>query len=305
MADHETHAVILIGHGSLRSASGASMIRIAARLRERGIAPLVEAAFLNYSRPTLAEVVAKVAIAGATAVTIQPYFLIAGFYVQNDLRALVNAVSAQFPTLTFQLAPVLGDHPALTSLAQRRVQAARDDIQGKRERHSDQIWWRKPQHSDESPSANAGRGDSSFLPGQAQTPRNDNDAPALLLMAHGTPLPAANTPLYPIAETLVHNLGLGASRVGYLDCNTPTIPAAINDLVAGGAQSIIAFPYFLHLGRHVAEDLPQLIADAQAKHPDVAIHLAHHLDYDLCLVDAVAGLLPAAQPLAQPAALPL
>src|SRR4051794_20667473 len=114
----QEEAVILIGHGSLRSASGASMIRIAARLREREVAAIVEAAFLNYSRPTLAETVEKVATAGVTRITIQPYFLIAGVYVQNDLRALIGEVSAQFPALTFRLAPVIGNHPALTTLAQ-------------------------------------------------------------------------------------------------------------------------------------------------------------------------------------------
>ena len=253
--EQETHAVILIGHGSLRSASGASMIRIAARLREREAAAIVEAAFLNYSRPTLAETVAKVVDAGATIITVQPYFLITGVYVQNDLRTLIAEMSAQYPTLTFRIAPVLGSHAALTDLAQRRVQAALDD-------------------------------------------QADGDAaPALLLMAHGTPLPAANAPLYTIADTLVQRLGLATACVGYLDCNTPTIPAAIDELVAAGAPSIIALPYFLHMGRHVAEDLPQLIVDAQARHGDCPIHLAHHLDYDLTLVDAVQGLLPLAQPL--------
>jgi sirohydrochlorin cobaltochelatase len=258
----ENHAVILIGHGSLRSASGASMIRIAARLRERGVAAVVEAAFLNYSRPTLAEMVTKiiatkVAASGVATITVQPYFLIAGVYVQNDLRSLIAEVNAQFPTLTFQLAPVLGDHPALTSLAQRRVQAALDE-------------------------------------------GNVTASPSLLLMAHGTPLPAANAPLYAIAETLAGNLQLVGSCVGYLDCNTPTIPEAIDHLVAGGAKEIVALPYFLHLGRHVAEDLPALIAEAQTKHPNTTICLAHHLDYDLCLVDAVQGLLPLAQPLVRP-----
>ena len=262
-----THAVILIGHGSLRSASGASMIRIAARLRERGVAPVVEAAFLNYSRPTLAETVEKVAALGVTTITIQPYFLIAGVYVQNDLRALITEVNGQFPTLRFQLAPVLGDHPALTSLAQRRVQAALEASNGRL------------------------------------------TVPSLLLMAHGTPLTAANAPLYTIADRLVSDLGLSGSKVGYLDCNTPAIPDAFDQLVAGGAKQIVALPYFLHLGRHVAEDLPELIAQAQARHPKTIIHMAHHLDYDLCLVDAVEGLLPAAKPLAQlvaqPAALPV
>jgi sirohydrochlorin cobaltochelatase len=116
-------------------------------------------------------------------------------------------------------------------------------------------------------------------------------------MAHGTPLPAANAPLYDIAVSLVNHLGLAASCVGYLDCNTPTIAEAIDQLAASGAQEIVALPYFLHLGRHVAEDLPQLIAEAQARHPATTIRLAHHLDYDLCLVDAVEGLLPLAKPL--------
>jgi sirohydrochlorin ferrochelatase len=119
-------------------------------------------------------------------------------------------------------------------------------------------------------------------------------------MAHGTPRPAANAPLYSLAGTLVQRLGLADARVAYLDCNSPTIPGGIDELIAAGAQRIIAFPYFLHMGRHVAEDLPQLIAAAQAKHAATAIHLAHHLDYDLALVDAVQGLLPQAKPLAVP-----
>jgi sirohydrochlorin cobaltochelatase len=272
MMHQEREAVILIGHGSLRSASGASMIRIAARLRERGVAPVVEAAFLNYSRPTLAETVAKAAAAGATAITVQPYFLIAGVYVQNDLRALVAEVSASFPSIIFRLAPVLGEHPALTGLAQRRAQATLGTI---RIRHSER--------SEESPSASL--------------QESNDDAPVLLLMAHGTPLPAANAPLYTIAETVARNLGLAESSVGYLDCNTPDIPSAIDQLVSSGARHILALPYFLHLGRHVAEDLPRLVTEAQARHLDTTIHLAHHLDYDLALVDAVQGLLPSARPL--------
>ncbi len=260
-----TNALILIGHGSLRSASGASMIRIAARLRERGVAPLVEAAFLNYSRPTLAEVVSKVHAAGARTITIQPYFLIAGFYVQNDLHALIAEVSKNFPSVNFRLAPVIGDHPALIDLAQRRVQVVLDGLDA----------------------------DSTL------------GAPSLLLMAHGTPLPTANAPLYNVADALVKQLGLAGSLVSYLDCNTPTIPDAFDQLVAGGAQQIIALPYFLHLGRHVAEDLPALVAQAKAKHQNTSLLLAQHLDYDVCLVDAVEGLLPAAQLVIQRQALAL
>ncbi len=252
-----TTAIILIGHGSLRSASGASMIRIAARLRQQGVAATVEPAFLNYSRPTLADAAAKCAAAGATTIIVQPYFLIAGVYVQNDLAALVAHVAAQHPGLGFAVAPVLGDHPALVALAQRRVAAALDTLPGGGPAH-------------------------------------------LLLMAHGTPRPQANAALPRIAARLRDALALDGATVAYLDCNRPDIPTGFAELAAAGAGRIVALPFFLHVGRHVAEDLPAHVAAAQAAHPAIAIAAAHHLDYDPCLAavvaDRVATLFPAYTP---------
>jgi sirohydrochlorin ferrochelatase len=252
-----TTAIILIGHGSLRSASGASMIRIAARLRAEGLAALVEPAFLNYSRPTLADAVAKCAAAGATSLVIQPYFLIEGVYVRNDLPALIRRVAADYPGLSFAVAPVLGDHPALVDLARDRAGAALNDLSGAGPTH-------------------------------------------LLLMAHGTPLARANAPLGRVAAALADALALDAAAIAYLDCNRPDIPAGFERLVAAGARRIVALPYFLHLGRHVAEDLPGLVAAAQSSHPGVAIALAHHLDYDPRLARAVADRVATRLPTAAP-----
>ena len=117
------NSVVLIGHGSLHSDSGASMIRLAARLRERGVAPIAEAGFLNFSRPTIAEAVAKCVGAGATSVTVQPYFLINGVYVQEDLPGDLKQVAAQFPELTIRVAPCLGFHEKLAAIALERLRS--------------------------------------------------------------------------------------------------------------------------------------------------------------------------------------
>ncbi len=245
-------AVILIGHGSLRSASGASMIRIAARLRERGVAPLVEASFLNYSRPTLAEMVEKCHAQGATTVIVQPYFLIEGAYVQQDLPALLQDVARAYPDLDFHVAQVLGDHPAMVALARRRVQEA-----------------------------------------EADAPRR---RPAgLLFLAHGTPLPAANRPIYSVMQQVQVQMGFTYGQVGFLDCNEPEIPQAVQQLVEDGARYILALPYFLHMGRHVREDLPGILAEVRQRYPGVTIHLARHLDYDLLLADVIAHRVAAVQ----------
>jgi sirohydrochlorin cobaltochelatase len=239
-------AIVLIGHGSIKSASGASMIRMAARLRERGIAPIVEAGFLNYSRPTLAETVEKVVDAGATLVTVQPYFLIDGVYVRNDLRGEVAQLAERFPRVSFQISESFGAHPLLVDLSLDRVREA-DPVLGKGDRTA-----------------------------------------ALLLIAHGTPIPEANVPLEQILVSVHAQTSYRLSQVAYLDCNEPTIPEAIDTLAAAEMQQIVALPYFLQYGRHVRVDLPQLIEEGRQRHPHLEIRLAHHLDYDLRLADVIA-----------------
>ncbi len=236
-------AAIVVGHGSIHSDSGKSMIRIAARLREQRVAPVVEAGFLNYNQPTLAAAVAKCKARGATQVIVQPYFLIDGQYASQELPKLVHSVAASEPALHFTIAETLGYHSALLKLVQKRLAAV-----------------------DPQPTA----------------------ASALLFVAHGTPLAQANDPIERSAAVIAKRLGYDKAMVAYLDCNQPTIPAAIDQLAAAGYERIVAQPYFLHLGRHVRTDLPALFTAARERHPRMTLVVAHHLDYDPFLVQVTA-----------------
>ena len=100
------------------------MIRHAAELQRRGTAPIAEAGFLNFSRPSFAEALARCVERGAVEVTIQPYFLIPGHYVRSTLPALVDDGRAAHPAVTLQVAEPFGDHPALADLVVRRLRRA-------------------------------------------------------------------------------------------------------------------------------------------------------------------------------------
>lgn len=121
--DRQALAAVLVGHGSLHSDSGKSMIRIAARLREQAVVPIVEAGFLNYNQPTLADAVQKALDQGANSIIIQPYFLIDGQYASQDLPRLVHMVADKFPGVAFAIAETLGYHHALVALTQKRIAA--------------------------------------------------------------------------------------------------------------------------------------------------------------------------------------
>ncbi|MCA0351484.1 MAG: sirohydrochlorin chelatase [Chloroflexi bacterium] len=117
-------ALLIIGHGSLLAASGATMLRLAARLRERGVAQLAGAGFLNYSQPDLAQATARLVAQGATAISVLPYFLIDGYFVQVSLRQQVEQIAANYPDVAFAMAPAFGEHPALAQLVQKRADQA-------------------------------------------------------------------------------------------------------------------------------------------------------------------------------------
>jgi sirohydrochlorin ferrochelatase len=224
------------------------MLGLAERAQAAGIAPIVRAGFLNYSQPTFAEVLAECLAAGADEVIVQPYFLVPGKFVREDLARLVEAAQAAHPGLALRLAQPFGDHPALARLLLKRASAADD-------------WHGSP---DTCPCT------------------------GLLIMAHGSPDPRSNAPIYQIARQVRAGNRYTAVTVCFLDLNRPSIPAAIDALVGYGIRRLIAAPFFLQLGNHVGEDLPAIVEAARARHPALQISLAEHLAYDRLLVEVIA-----------------
>jgi sirohydrochlorin ferrochelatase len=116
-------AIVLIGHGSLVSDSGKAMIRLAGQLQKRGTAPIVEPGFLNYSQPTLAKAIAACVESGAAEITVQPYFLIDGKYVREDLAAEIVNAAASHADVNFAVAEVFGSHRLLADIVFDRIRA--------------------------------------------------------------------------------------------------------------------------------------------------------------------------------------
>jgi sirohydrochlorin cobaltochelatase len=219
------------------------MLRIAARLRANNAVPFAKAAFLNYSRPQLADVVEQCVRQGATEIWVQPYFLIAGTYVRRDVHALLQQLREVFPTHRLHQLPPFGFHHLLADIVQARAEALPADL-GDRRR-------------------------------------------ALLLVAHGTPDPSDNQPIHQVAAQISEQGSFATVAVGYLACNQPDIPSAIQALAEQYAE-VILVPYFLHAGRHVTHDLPMIVAAARQEHPACRIRLTPHLGYDQRLTALIA-----------------
>lgn len=264
----EARGVILLGHGSLRTNGGAAMIRLAERAQESGVAPLVEAAFLNYRRPSFQEALARCIAANVTDIVVQPYFLVPGKFVRSDVAQLVAAEQLAHPELTLRVARPFGEHPALARLLQKRALEA--------------------DYTAANPNIGLPTALRPINEGASWRPLYQQHRTGMLLMAHGSPDASANQPIHALVRQLRAQTRYAAVSDCYLDLNSPTIGAAIDAMLAHGIRHIVALPFFLHLGNHVREDLPAQIAAARTRHPQASILLAEHLGYDRLLVPVIA-----------------
>ncbi len=100
---------------------------------------------------------------------------------------------------------------------------------------------------------------------------------ALLVMVHGSPRPIANTDMFKVVEDVKARNVFDHVAVGFMECNEPTIADSADACAASGAERVIAVPYFLHTGTHVADDLPTLLDEAQARHPHIQFQMGRYL----------------------------
>ena len=111
---------------------------------------------------------------------------------------------------------------------------------------------------------------------------------ALLLVDHGSRRAEANDQLETLADVVRSRLGEGGSvHAAHLEIAPPDVAAGIDRCVAEGAREVVIHPHFLAPGRHSSADIPRLVDEARARHPDVTFRVLGPLGLHPKLVDVV------------------
>jgi len=102
---------------------------------------------------------------------------------------------------------------------------------------------------------------------------------ALLLVAHGSRRKQSNDEVDQLAEKLRDNCSgqYEIIHAAFLELSDTLIPDGIKKCIDDGATSVIVLPYFLNSGRHVVEDIPNIVNDTKKHYPNVDIKIAPHL----------------------------
>ena len=99
----------------------------------------------------------------------------------------------------------------------------------------------------------------------------------VILLSHGSRAPEAREYFIALAGLVKRLTGWPEVEPAFMELCGPSLRAAVDAQVARGAEQVVVLPCFLHPGRHLMEDVPRLMAEAQAAHPGVPLILAERI----------------------------
>lgn len=115
-----------------------------------------------------------------------------------------------------------------------------------------------------------------------------------ILFAHGSRDPQWRVPFEGILKKM-QALSSAPTSLAFLECMTPPLEQAIDDMVSAGIKQITVVPVFLAVGSHVRKDLPILLEAARLKHPDVTLQASAAIGEQPAIQEAIAAFALAAR----------
>lgn len=112
---------------------------------------------------------------------------------------------------------------------------------------------------------------------------------ALLLVAHGSRREKSNEEVVEMSRKLKKHCDgeFDIVKPAFLELAEVLIPDGIQQCVNDGATSIIILPYFLNSGRHVVEDIPNIVNAEKESCPNVSIKISSHLGASEMMMDVL------------------
>jgi sirohydrochlorin cobaltochelatase len=122
----------------------------------------------------------------------------------------------------------------------------------------------------------------------ANTITNAPTTHGIVLFAHGSRDPLWHKPMEAVAAHIAAASAQTPVECAYLEISTPDLTTATHKLIGQGVSAITVVPLFLGVGKHAREDLPQLVSNLRANHPEVRFTLQPAVGEDARLIQLIA-----------------
>jgi len=112
---------------------------------------------------------------------------------------------------------------------------------------------------------------------------------ALILFAHGSRDPEWASPLQRVCASVRAQAPALRVELAFLEFIAPSLHESALSLVAEGVDRIVVLPMFIAQGGHLKRDLPLLLDELRAQHPQTSFEQAAALGDADSIVQAIAA----------------
>jgi sirohydrochlorin ferrochelatase len=101
----------------------------------------------------------------------------------------------------------------------------------------------------------------------------------LIVLAHGSRREQSNEEIRELTRNIASHSDntYVTTKCAFLEIALPSIPDTIDKCIEQGATSIVALPYFLSEGNHVATDIPGIFNEKREQYPEVNMELKDYV----------------------------
>ncbi len=253
---------LVVGHGTVNETGASEAREVALRMQEVLARVPVELGFLECVEPTISQGVERLASRGCSMIIAAPLLLFSAGHAMRDVPEELARASKVSGIEVFQ-AEVLGCHPQLVALSQRRRHEA--------------IRLLLPCEDSESIDLFVGRGSS-------DPEALDHLLEFAALSARGTDLSLAQSQT---SQTRTH--------IGFVAVAKPSLQEAIQNAASEIPRRVVVRPHLLFAGK-VEMEIQTAVASAQKTYPRTEWVLAKRLGCDhsvvLSLLDRATAVIP-------------
>jgi sirohydrochlorin cobaltochelatase len=112
---------------------------------------------------------------------------------------------------------------------------------------------------------------------------------ALILFAHGARDPQWAEPFQAVRSAITRRAPGLAVELAFLELMSPSLGEAADRVVARGARRVVVVPAFMAQGGHLKRDLPRLIDEVRAAHPQCVIEQTRAIGEVPEIIEAIAA----------------
>ncbi|MEG0283549.1 MAG: CbiX/SirB N-terminal domain-containing protein [Erysipelotrichales bacterium] len=117
--------ILILAHGSRRIETKHMMDNMMEMIKERNPETLIENAFMELCDPLLAVGLDNLVDAGATDITLIPYFLFEGIHIKEDIPGEINEYLEGKEGITVKMGQTIGADPRLADIISERIKEAK------------------------------------------------------------------------------------------------------------------------------------------------------------------------------------